>query len=75
MNTLGWACTSLGVAVLVVAVWYLGYLSGRRRESGIWQAWMDQMEQEQHQVRERRKPARGIQLSQVSFRRKGAGGN
>ena len=75
MNAFGWACTALGVALMVVAVWYLGYLSGRRKESGIWQAWLDQMEEEQHQVPQRVQPQRGIRLQQVNFRRRNTSGN
>ena len=75
MNALGWACTALGLAVLVIAVFYLGYLSGRRKESGIWQLWLEQMEEEQHQVRERVQPSRGIRLQQVNFRRRNTSGN
>lgn len=69
MNAAGWVCTTLGVAVLVVAVWYLGYLSGRRRESGIWENWLEQVEQEQHLPVRQRRRARTITLRQVKFRR------
>lgn len=65
MSVLGWACTALGLTLLVLAVWWTGFLSGRRYESGIWERWLER--EEEHQ--EATKARRGVRLKTIRVRR------
>ena len=65
MNALGWACTTLGLTLLVLAVWWTGFLSGRRYESGIWEKWLEQEEEAQEAI----KVKRGVRLKTIRVRR------
>lgn len=65
MSGLGWACTALGLALLVLAVWWTGFLSGRRYESGIWEKWLEQAEEAQESTKARR----GVRLKTIRVRR------
>lgn len=65
VTAFGWACTALGLTLMVLAVWWLGFLSGRRYESGIWERWLDRAEAEQAETTKRR----GVRLKTMKIRR------
>jgi hypothetical protein len=81
MTAVGWLCTLLGIATLVMAVYWLGWMGGRRYESSRWELWLEQqraveMEEATHRDetrragREAQRPVtRGVRPHQINFRR------
>jgi hypothetical protein len=65
VSALGWICF-LGTLVPGAAlVWWAGFLSGRRYESGIWERWTDREAEAQEATKKRR----GVRLKSMRIKR------
>lgn len=62
MNYLVVAALSIPPAL---AMWWMGFLSGRRYESGIWERWLEKEEEVQAATKNRR----GVRLRTMRIRR------
>jgi hypothetical protein len=65
MSALGWVCFLGTLLPAVLAMWWGGFLSGRRYESGIWEHWLANEEE----VQESTKAKRGVRLRVMKVRR------